>query len=199
MELKNVVLVIADVSGYTQFIKFNKMSLLHAEEIISQLLEAVIDNTGYPLVLNKLEGDAAFLYAETEGADEVSAVRDVVRQVQAFFAAFHAKVQELSSGRSACPCDACQRIRNLQLKAVVHTGVVAFKKIRQFDELAGEEVILAHRLLKNTVPSHEYILMTEAVYAVIEEMPGWRTELREEYYDGLGAVRVKVLYPAIDG
>lgn len=197
MELKKVVLVIADVSGYTQFIKFNKTSLLHAEEIISQLLETVIDKADYPLVLNKLEGDAAFMYAEV-GDAEAEAVRDVVQQVQAFFAAFHTKVQELSNGRSACPCDACQRIRNLQLKAVVHTGVAAFKKIRQFDELAGEEVILAHRLLKNTVPSHEYILMTEAVYALIADTPEWRTELREESYDGLGTVRVKVLYPDIE-
>ena len=194
MELKKVALVIADVSGYTQFILSNKTSLLHAEDIISQLLETVLDHADFPLILNKLEGDAAFMYAEL-GADEAAAVRDVVRQVQAFFAAFHTKVKELSDGRSACPCNACQRIRDLRLKAVVHTGEVAFKKIRQFEELAGEEVILAHRLLKNSVPSHEYILLTEVVYAVAGEDWVGRTEQRVEHYAGLGDVRVKVLYP----
>jgi len=39
------------------------MSLLHAEAIISDLLEAVIDHAEYPLTLSKLEGDAVFLYA----------------------------------------------------------------------------------------------------------------------------------------
>jgi len=36
------------------------------------------------------------------------------------------------------------------------------KKIRQFEELAGEPVILIHRLLKNTIQAKEYILLTQA-------------------------------------
>ncbi|MDP1624483.1 MAG: DUF2652 domain-containing protein [bacterium] len=64
METKKVALVIADISGYTQFIRSEKMSAVHAEEIIFELLEAVIDHAAYPLTLNKLEGDAALLYAE---------------------------------------------------------------------------------------------------------------------------------------
>ncbi|MBI3167836.1 MAG: DUF2652 domain-containing protein, partial [Chloroflexi bacterium] len=64
METKKVALVIVDISGYTQFIRSEKTSAVHAEEIIFDLLEAVIDKAAYPLTLNKLEGDAAFLYAE---------------------------------------------------------------------------------------------------------------------------------------
>ncbi|MGB8212988.1 MAG: DUF2652 domain-containing protein [Anaerolineales bacterium] len=198
MELKKAALVIADISGYTQFIRVNKGSLLHAEEIISQLLETVTDKAEFPLVLNKFEGDAALMYAET-GQAEGAALQDVVRQVQAFFIAFHAKTHTLAGDRSSCPCDACQHILDLQLKAVVHAGMVAFKKIRQFDELAGEDVILAHRLLKNSIPSREYILMTEAVYPLVGDAPGIRAELCEEHYDDLGQVRLKVWYPAIAG
>jgi class 3 adenylate cyclase len=82
MEIKQVALVIADISGYTQFIQANKTSILHAEEIISQLLEVVIEKATYPLVLNKLEGDAVLMYAEV-GGDAVAASQDVIRQVQA--------------------------------------------------------------------------------------------------------------------
>jgi class 3 adenylate cyclase len=198
MELKTVALVITDISGYSEFVKFHKTSLLHAEEIISQLLEAVIDKADHPLTLNKLEGDAALLYAELGGAEEAG-VRDVVRQVQTFFTAFRAKIQDLSDCRMKCRCDACQQILGLKLKAILHKGEVAFKKIRQFDELAGQEVILAHRLLKNTVPSHEYILMTEPVYVLIGELAQSREELREEHYKGLDPVRIKVFYPVAGG
>ena len=83
-----------------------------------------------------LEGDAALLYAEL-GNDEPAVLRDVFAQVNRFFASFHAKAGELSGSRSDCPCDACQRIRDLRLKAILHRGSIAFRKIRQFDEMAG--------------------------------------------------------------
>jgi hypothetical protein len=63
MELTPVYLVLADISGYTRFVTLHGASVLHAEEIITNLMEAVLDATAAPLVLNKLEGDAAFLYA----------------------------------------------------------------------------------------------------------------------------------------
>ena len=54
MELKHVALVMADIGGYTRFIKFHKTALLHAQEIISHLIEAIIDRASFPLILNKL-------------------------------------------------------------------------------------------------------------------------------------------------
>src|SRR5690349_947903 len=90
MRLTHAVLVLADISGYTSFITNRETSLLHAEQIITALLEAMIDRTEHPLTLNKLEGDAAFFYAES-GADPAAAMRDVLLQVQALFTAFDAK------------------------------------------------------------------------------------------------------------
>ena len=99
MELKHVALVMADIGGYTRFIKFHKTALLHAQEIISHLIEAIIDRASFPLILNKLEGDAALLYAEM-GDAETAAARDVAQQVTVFFSAFHAKSKELSDSRA---------------------------------------------------------------------------------------------------
>jgi len=45
MEIKRVVFVLADISGYTRFMKLHTGSLLHAEVIIADLLEAVLDHT----------------------------------------------------------------------------------------------------------------------------------------------------------
>ena len=194
MEIKQVALVIVDISGYTQFINFHKTSLIHAQEVISQLLESVIDRASHPLILNKLEGDAALLYAEL-GTDEPAATRDILAQVSGFFAAFHAKARELSGSRADCPCEACQRIRDLRIKAILHRGVVAFRKIRQFDEMAGEDVILLHRLLKNTVTASEYMLLTEPFHHSLGNLPEARGEIHEEVYEDLGPVRSRVLFP----
>lgn len=157
MKPKRVTLVIVDISGYTQFIRLHKMSAIHAEEIIFDLLETVMDRADYPLTLNKLEGDAAFRYAEMDGDNDAEVACDVARQARGFFKAFYARAQSLSRERANCDCDACRRILDLKLKAVLHLGEAFFKTIRQFEELAGEDVILVHQLLKNSIPSDEYI------------------------------------------
>jgi hypothetical protein len=54
-------LLIADIAGYTRFMKFHRASLAHAQDIVAQPLEAVID-AAPGLTLAKLEGDAAFFY-----------------------------------------------------------------------------------------------------------------------------------------
>ena len=68
-------LLIADISGYTDFVKLHNLRKkavvgkfladnfeFHAEAIVSDLLEAVIEVVEPTLKLNKLEGDAAFFY-----------------------------------------------------------------------------------------------------------------------------------------
>lgn len=195
METKKVALVIVDISGYTQFIRSQKMSAVHAEEIIFELLEAVIDQAAYPLTLNKLEGDAAFLYAEMNNENQADVARDVARQAQDFFKVFYDRARSLSQERSDCDCNACQRILDLKLKSVLHSGEAVFKKIRQFEEMAGEDVILVHQLLKNSIPSNEYILMTQSFQQLVGNLDGLVTEMRQEVYDGLGDIAVHVSYP----
>jgi len=195
METKKVALVIVDISGYTQFIRSQKMSAVHSEEIIFELLEAVIDQAAYPLTLNKLEGDAAFLYAEMNNENQADVAHDVARQAQDFFKVFYDRARSLSQERADCDCNACQRILDLKLKAVLHSGEAVFKKIRQFEEMAGEDVILVHQLLKNSIPSNEYILMTQPFHQLVGNLEGLITEIRQEAYDGLGNITVHVNYP----
>jgi hypothetical protein len=81
------------------------------------------------------------------------------------------------------------------IKAILHHGEAAFKRIRQFEELGGEDPILAHRLLKNTIPAEEYVLMTEKFYQLSGGVPGQTMEARTEECEGIGKVRVMVFYP----
>ncbi|MBS0456471.1 MAG: DUF2652 domain-containing protein [Proteobacteria bacterium] len=159
MRITHAYLVVVDISGYTRFITNRSLALAHAEQIISDLITSVIDRSSYPMVLNKLEGDAALLYRELQPGD-VGAARDVMGQVRSFFPAFRARMELTRSLRSNCNCEACSNIAGLALKAFVHVGEIAIKQIRQFEELAGEPVILLHRLMKNHVPTREYVLLT---------------------------------------
>ena len=104
MRLIHAILVIVDISGYTSFINNRKVSLLHAEEIITALMESVIDRAEHPLVVNKLEGDAALLYCECGAGDGIAA-RDVLAQVKAFFLAFYQCLAQQRELRGGCNCD----------------------------------------------------------------------------------------------
>lgn len=191
MEIKRVVLVIFDIGGYTDFIRHNRETLGHAHEVISQLLETIADRTEHPLVLNKFEGDAAFLYAESKG-DERALVEDVSNQIFALFPAFRTKALALSQQRSMCPCGACQNISGLRLKAITHLGNAAFRKIRNFEEIAGEDVIVVHRLLKNTVANREYVLVTLPYFSEMVPALRPRARLHSETYDVIGRLDVRV-------
>ncbi len=194
MQLKHAALVIVDISGYTTFLRQRNLTLLHAEEIITQLLEAVIDAAEYPLTLNKFEGDAAFLYAVVEN-DHEEVAKDIFKQVLAFFPAFERKAAELNQDTAYCSCDACSQIERLKLKAFLHHGEVVIKQIRQFEELAGEEVILIHRLLKNSIEADEYILMSSSFAKLTGGIPELKKEKRTEKYGDDPAVDVEIYYP----
>lgn len=193
MEIIKAFIVLVDISGYTKFIKMRKVSLAHAEGIITELIESVIDSSSHPLILNKLQGDAALFYAPSDGSRE--AAREILRQIGGFFEAFAAREKKLAGECSLCVCDACLRVGQLRLKAIAHHGEVAVKQIRQFEEIAGEDVILAHRLLKNSVKTGEYILLSKALDDMCGGIDGREADRRREHCEGVGEVDVAVYYP----
>jgi hypothetical protein len=193
MGVQPVFLVIIDISGYTRFIQFHRSSLLHAERIICDLLESVIDCSTTPLVVHEILGDAVTFYATSDGSEAMAnAIR---RQVNAFFATFRAREAKLISDCSLCLCDACSRIGSLKLKAVLHHGEAVFNQVSGFQKIAGEDVILAHRLLKNSISMDEYILESESFYNLGGESIVPSAETRTEICEGLGAIQVKVYPP----
>jgi hypothetical protein len=178
-------LVVVDISGYTRFITERSLTLEHAEQVISDLMNAVLDQARPPLILNKLEGDAAFLYAEIDAAN-ADGVREILSQVRSFFPAFSHCASELSKLRQNCSCDACSNIAALSIKAFVHSGDILLKQIRQFEELAGEPVILLHRLMKNRVEGSEYVLLSDAATRCAGlDLADLRSHVEE--VDGLGS------------
>jgi hypothetical protein len=178
MAIEKAQLLIADIGGYTRFMKHHRFSLAHAQDTVARLLEAVIDASGR-FKLAKLEGDAAFFYAVGDDSGRV------FRQVADIRRAFLARREELVMDRM-CRCDGCMQVGNLTLKFVAHAGEVAFQKVKHLTELAGVDVILVHRMLKNDVPVSEYVLMTDPVHQHLEPELRPHSLRLEHDFEGMG-------------
>jgi uncharacterized protein YndB with AHSA1/START domain len=136
--------LIADISGYTSFLA--GVELEHAHDIIADIMDTVLKRLRPKFRLAKFEGDAAFVYAVAEKIDG-SMVQDAIES--AYFA-FRRRLRDISQS-TTCTCKACSRMQDLDLKFVVHHGAFIKHKMAGREELAGSDVIVVHRLLKNGV------------------------------------------------
>jgi hypothetical protein len=179
-------LVLADIRGYTRFMRLHRMNLAHSQDITRRLLEAIVD-AAPELELVEIEGDAAFLYgANTDGEDDAGA-GVALPLTLAMHQAFHTR-QQWMIDRNICACEACQQIGRLQVKFVAHVGEIASQTIRGRTKIVGVDVIAVHRMLKNPVSVPEYMLMSESLYEQCE--PELRTHaVRVELeLEGLGSM-----------
>ena len=141
-DAKPVVLIVADISGYTEFMVANETALGHAQLAISELIRAIIKQVEIPLEISKLEGDAVFPYAvKDEGSAAWEKVRhEIGAKLLGFFEAFSTKVSELSAS-NMCQCGACVNVRKLKLKVIVHSGQALFYTIGRFEELSAARIM----------------------------------------------------------
>ena len=155
------VFCIADISGYTRFIFSNEKEISHSQMVIRELITALIGEVNLPFRLLRIEGDAIFLYAIKDEAEWPweTASRDLVANMIAFFKAFADKISELIIHK-ICNCTACANLEQLKLKVVVHSGLAAFYRINEHQEVTGTGPIVIHRLMKNSVEADEYLLLT---------------------------------------
>ncbi len=137
-------LVLADISGYTSYLA--GVELDHAQDILADLTDAVVRALRPPFRLAKLEGDAAFAYVVTDAIDG-SALQDTI---EGCYLAFRRRLRDIGQA-SQCDCNACVLIPRLDLKFVVHHGLIAKQRMAGREELVGRDVIIVHRLLKNSV------------------------------------------------
>ncbi len=192
---KRVVVVLADISGYTRFMVDSQMSAIHGQQYITYLIESLIREVNIPLRLQEIEGDALFLYAEDPGSDEQwqEVLQQIPAMLQRFFKAFY-EGMVLAAEASPCQCAVCRNSNELGLKIIVHTGSAVFHRVGGFDKVSGPDVILAHRLLKNSVPAKEYLLMSEAAYDAIGRAMDGSFLQGKELYDGFAAVKTYVRF-----
>jgi hypothetical protein len=192
---ERVLIVLADISGYTDFMLANQLALVHGQQLITSLIEALIAEVEIPLELQEIEGDALFLYARHPGDDAgwSETCADVARKLPRFFESFADRlVRERES--TLCRCGSCQNADHLKLKVIVHSGEALFHKIDRFDNLSGVDVILAHRLLKNSLVCDEYLLVTDAARRDLPLPETLEFASGKESYAGFGEIATWVHY-----
>lgn len=151
-------LVLADISGYTAFVA--ETELEHSRAILNELLEMLVRAIARHLRIGQIEGDAIF------GVGERMPTRPI-DWLEECFVQYHRRLRDIQEVTS-CPCRACANVGSLSLKFVVHFGEYMPQRIGGKETFVGRDVNIAHQLLKNSVPSHEYILATSAF---LERMP----------------------------
>ena len=173
-------ILIADISGYKEFIRLHnlkKTSVIgkfmasqyesHESKIIADLLEKVIGSIKPVMNLNKLIGNSALFYCEENKNKNQS--DEIINIMHKANKTFKEKKSELVFVQ-ACGCEPCTQSKNLKLKILAHKGVFKINKIRNFEEISGEDVILTHRMLKNDIKSNEYWLVTENFYSSLNKI-----------------------------
>lgn len=186
MSIKPLFIILVDISGYTNFIRLHKMSLLHAEKIIGELMECMLDEVESPVIAHEILGDAISLYALDDGSPDLA--KNIYLQLEKYFLAFHKREAYLLRECGYCICDACNKVGELNLKAILHSGEAAFTKVRDIQKISGEDVITAHRLLKNSIASNEYILVTNSFLDRCQTFDKSDCVKHVEYCDGLEPV-----------
>lgn len=189
--------LIADISGYTGYLA--DVELDHAQDILADLIGSVVTALKPNFRLAKLEGDAAFTFANVEHVDG-SMLLDTIERCYFGFRRRRRDVRQATS----CECQACVKIPDLDLKFVVHHGDALTQKVAGRSELLGSDVIVVHRLLKNEVVEElsmpAYALITQATidasdldpaalgmtahtetYDRIGEVPGWAHDLERRW------------------
>lgn len=188
--IQSGVIVLGDVSGYTGLV--TQTELTHAQSIIQFLFDQIYAATGEKFIVNEIEGDAIFAYA-VEPKDPQALLMATFAQLKDYGHAFyHARLQLINKPADANPCNcrACRNVDKLSFKFIVHHGQFGINKVGPFVKLIGADVVLAHRLLKNSVPANEYVLLTEPTLNLLPSAVQKTFTPATEMIDKFGQVRI---------
>lgn len=189
-QLARVAILIADIGGYTRFLRMPRVSLLHAQSLVDMLLDALMRTPALGLMRGRVIGDATHFYYVPDNATARRALIDAAPRLLASFVHEQARID----AARICDCSACEGVLGLRLKFVAHAGEAVMTRDRDGGlDLAGPPIILAHRLLKNAAPYEEYLLMTDEAVSEMTADERERAIGLEEAVEGFGPTRIRVL------
>ena len=154
--LQSGFLVLADISGFTAFVTATELE--HGAQVTGVLLDGVMEALAPPMEIQELEGDAVFALAPDDAEEADHRLMDAFNRA---FAVFSDRQREIALDMS-CLCRACRGVLGLSLKLIVHHGSFMRQTVRGRSRVAGPDIILAHRFLKNEVEPRTYVLFTDA-------------------------------------
>ncbi len=193
-EVTRGVIMIPDISGYTSFVSTTELT--HAQGIVSRLLAAIGCQEGWESWrVSKFVGDAVLLYAPQGDLKPDDLQARVLESIERTYRTFLEAREATDKAAHPCGCAACSGVSGLDLKFVLHYGEFLIHEILAFRELLGRDVILAFRLLKNSIDSDCYALLSDSFMALDREIESRLDQVTTESYAFLGEIRVGVLDP----
>ncbi len=150
---KNATILIPDISGYTEF--FSRTELHFSTAVLCELLNELMRVASDKFKVAEIEGDAILFYI----LDKKLSLDELISYCLRAYHHFHsylAKVIERVEDPEAK--DAAEK---LSVKFIAHWGEVAEMNVANFSKPVGLSIIKAHNLLKNSINSRAYILITE--------------------------------------
>jgi hypothetical protein len=140
-------LLIPDISGFTRFVQITDMET--GRYVISRLLTVLLNSNMLGLKVSEIEGDAILFYKLGKRLSRGA----ILKQFDIMQNRFRREVLQLSIETGI-------KIY-LGLKLIAHYGPLSEYHVGSFTKLYGTSVIEAHRLLKNSINSDEYVIMTD--------------------------------------
>ena len=149
-----MLICIPDISGFTKFMSETDSEL--SSKVIPSLLNNIIYSNEIGLKVSEIEGDAVLFYR----TGKLPSLKVLIDQSIHFYKEFYKQLNTLketvdNNNRYETP-------KTLGLKIILHYGQeIETVQIGKHIKLIGEDVIIAHKLLKNKVPKDEYLLIYE--------------------------------------
>jgi len=153
-------LILADISGYNAYVAGTEFD--HAQEIIGDLLEFLVNRLRALLTLVQIEGDAVFAYTSE---NKILRGETLFELIENTYAAFKNQLTSIKRHHT-CDCNACQNVNALDLKFFVHYGEYIEQSIDDHHGLLGyAPMFVRKREWKEPVAEsagwHGYALFTE--------------------------------------
>ena len=157
MKASPTLICIPDISGFTEFMSETDFEL--TSKVIPSLLNNIIYSNEIGLKVSEIEGDAVLFYK----TGKMPTMTKLVDQCAYFYTEFYKQLNLLRQ-KNKGDKDAGNIPEILGLKIVLHFGEeVGLTKVGNRIKLFGEDLIIAHRLLKNKIPIKEYLLLSEGL------------------------------------
>lgn len=184
--------ILTDISGYTEFL--TRSELDHAQDTLQNLFDAQLAHINYPFVISGFRGDAIFMYVPDTNYCEPQTFLEALENLYFVFA----DTLRQMIYNTTCTCRACRNMSKLDLKMVIHHGEYAIQKLGDREELLGADVIVPHRMLKNTVVERtgiqSYALFSEAAVEASNLLQlAYPLIPHSEVYEHLGELDMQVL------
>ncbi|MDQ3051656.1 MAG: DUF2652 domain-containing protein [Bacteroidota bacterium] len=179
---------IPDISGFTKFMAENDIEF--SRKIIPPLLRTIVNANSINMIVGEIEGDAVVFYR----FGVLPPLTDLIRQCQDFYDKFNESLKDLMD-EYVDNFHKSMSSEKLSVKVVCHAAEITSTEIEGITKLIGEDMVVVHKLLKNSITEMEYILLTEKLLDCYTEeakqiaMSGYTIRNGKDVYEHIGTIK----------